>query len=307
MPFNVSLPVAPVITSEVVARTEAEIIASLRVNGRRTIVAPGSYRFDSITVGGNNKHIVFQPGATFTLGVLFFVNASAVALENASLSTSGPHGLRIIDSQDLRFERLAFNGADAGFNLSGSSRLLFLSSSVTGYAHAGWIDAGNNNLVMANSEFISNQPWGGINGWSVRWAGNGTPNTVAMDSRFRAVQNVVLRYEESQANGYFARNQIEGNNPFRTEGRDSGIPSAWPLNNLHFVDNHLYPLSGGNGGVIVSSYPRMTNVTVTGNRTVGPSSTTNVGFPSGQSTWNLSGNGHIVTNAYQAPPVWQIR
>ena len=90
VPFNVQLPANPVITSEVICRTEAEILASLAVNGRRTIIAPGDYRFESITVGGNNKHIVFQAGARMSLSAFSVFNAQRIWIEGANLTTTGP-------------------------------------------------------------------------------------------------------------------------------------------------------------------------------------------------------------------------
>ncbi len=307
VPFNVLLPAEPVITSEAVCTTEAEIMASLAVNGRRTIIAPGSYSFDGITIGGNNKHIVFQPGANFSVSTFSFSNASSVTLENAVLATTGQWGLNVSGSQDVRIVGLVLNAADSAFYaVTNNSRLLLLSSSITA-AVTGGATGNISNFIVANSEIISNRPEGTNNGWAMRWWGDSHTNTVFMDSRFRALQNVVLRFEESQTNGYFARNQIEGNNPFRTEGRDWDNPSAYPLNGLWYIDNYAYPLTAGSGGVIVTPYPRTTNLTATGNRTVAPGNTNNVGFASGQATWTLSNNAHIVTNGYQPPPVWEMR
>jgi len=73
---------------------------------------------------------------------------------------------------------------------------------------------------------------------------------------------------------------------------------------LYFIDNNMYPFNEtGPFGVIVTTYPRMTNVTATGNTTRGPGSgLTQVGFPTGQTTWTVSGNTNVVTPL--GPPAW---
>lgn len=306
VPFAVSLPTAPTITSEAVCDTEAEISASLAVNGRRTIVAPGTYSFTNLPVGGADKELVFQAGAGFVLNELQ-LSGARIQIDGAVLVASGQYGVRFNNPTDVRFNRLDLAASDGGYIVSGATRFAFISSVIRAYTHVAYLDEGCDGMTIANSDFEGTQPLGGINGWCIRW-GAGTPqNSVLMDSRFRAQQNVVLRYEVAPTNGYFARNQIEGNNPFRTEGQMSETPGAFPLNGLWFIDNRMYSYTEtGSIYVIVTSHPRMQNVTATGNRTHSPGAgLANIGFPTGQTGWTTSDNSHVV-NALDNIPVWAM-
>lgn len=308
VPFTIDQPTAPTITSEAFCNTEAEFTASVAVNGRRTILEPGTYTFGSnVSIGGNDKEIVFQSGAVVNLPELQFSSAARVRVLDAVINASGQYGIRPSSSTDLDFEGLVLDAADSGFIPTSCTRMRFLSSEITAAVHVGYIELGNSHFTIANSNLVSTQPFGGINGWCIRWGDVSAANMVLMDSQFRCEQNVTLRYEVSQINGYFARNQIVGNNPFRTEGRDGGTPEAWPLNWLYFIDNYMYPFNETGGiYVIVTSYPRMQDVTATGNRTVGPGSgIANVGFPTGQDTWTTGDNSHIT--APLGPPPWVMQ
>ena len=304
VPFNVSLPAEPVITSEAICTTEAEITASLAVNGRRTIIAPGSYSFGSVVnVSGNDKHIVFQPGASFSRG-FYFSNASRIKLEGAVfVEPSGGFGLTIFNSQDMIFERIVLSSTDYGFYADTfNERVLFLSSSITQvFANS----AGDiNDFIVANSQFVSTTPEGTANGWAMRWWGDNNNRNVFIDSRFAAFQNTCIRFEGNQVNGYFARNQIEGTSSWRTG------PSPATVNGLWFLNNHMYATSGGGWpvGVFIPDASVPVNVIATGNRAYGESTSgSNVGFPSGQPTWTLSDNALVYTAWPSTPPVWEMR
>ena len=113
VPFTVNLPTAPTITSEATCDTEAEITASVAVDGRRTIVAPGSYTLSTLSIGGSDKHIVFQPGASFALDELQ-LSGARIQIDDAVITSAGQYGLRFNAPQDVRFNRLDLDAADGG-------------------------------------------------------------------------------------------------------------------------------------------------------------------------------------------------
>ena len=309
VPFTVNLPTEPTITSEATCTTVAEVNASVAVNGRRTIIAAGTYNFGgALSIGGNDKQIVCQPGAVLNLTELQ-LSGSRILIDDATLVSSGQYGVRLSTTADVRFNRLNLDADDGGFFMYNAQRVLFVNSIISAYTHVAYLDDLNSDLTIANSNCEGLQPLGGINGWCIRWGAGTFTNSVLMDSRFRAEQNVTLRYEVSQQNGYFARNQIEGNNPFRTEGRDTGTPSLYPLDNMHVLDNQIYSLSASEAAnFIVTTYPRMTDVTVIGNTIYSATAPlADLGFPSGQTGWTLSDNNYVDTVTYVPPPAWSMQ
>jgi hypothetical protein len=306
--FTVNMPTAPTITTEATCTTVAEVNASVAVNGRRTIIAAGTYNFGgALSIGGNDKQIVCQPGAVLNLTELQ-LSGTRMQFDDAVISATGQYGIRMTSAQDVRFNGLDLAAADGGFFPFGTVRFAFISSRIVAYTHVAYLDASNTDMTIANCDMDGDQPAGGINGWCIRWGADSVPRSVLIDSRFHCEQNVTLRLEVDQEDVYIADCQIEGI-PFRTEGRDEGTPSAWPLDGLWFLRNSLYPLSAINSppNVIVTTYPRMQNVTVTGNRAYSPTATlSNLGFPSGQTTWTLSDNDWVSRAGY-TPPAWVMQ
>ena len=299
VPFNASLPVAPAITSEAVSTTEAEIVASLAVDGRRTIVAPGSYSLGSISIGGRDKHVVLQEGVTLSVGS-FNLNGSRIWIEGGIFTATDR--LNVFGGSDIRIEGVSYTNANgSGIQINSSSRVLFLSSAISSFESACFIrtdSGGTYDIVFANSNIQANTTV--INGWAMRWS-TGVERTVVIDSRLASSQNVPVRYERTQVDGFFARNQIESsvNQSFRTAFDNDTVENLW------FVDNAIYVTSGNTGAVAVAPYPTVRNLTATGNTHYGPGTVSNLGFPTGQPTWTTSNNNSVV--ASNTPPAWEMR
>jgi len=323
MPFAIDLPAEPTITSETVCTTNSEVTASLAVNGRRTIIAPGSYSFGQLIVGGSDKEIVLQPGANLNFSAaLDFSAATRVRWDGGGATVNTDYeGFTVVinaGSTDIQLLRTHFLNADttwsgglalAEYSSTPISRILVLGCGFESERSTGYIggnNAGNNvtHLAIANSSFRCRTL--GVNGWAMRFTTNAS-YIAFIDSYWRALANTTIRYEPpNSSHFYMRRNQVENGN-FRGL-RNTGVTAS---NHLWFYDNKFYNIAGsgyaGNGLVSLEAHPTTQNLTADGNEGYAEDS---IGWEwwRGDGNWTIGTNPHYVTpGSWPTPPTWVMQ
>lgn len=243
IPFPISWPVAPNITSEATVSNASELSQSLAVTGRRTILRAGNYGNVSIT--GSDKELVLEAGAN--IGFLS-INARRIAIRG--IPARG-HTIRAVHAWHQSNSDLMFNGLSIVSGTTGQdweeandlrgTRIAFLHSYIDMIGHAMFMGfGGNSHIIVANTWVRQHR------GQQAGPRLHDASNLVFVDSRFENVARHSWRLHIAQGgdarNVVLSRNQFVGSGIQLRPNSGAGMPSTgWGvMEEIWVEDNEWY-------------------------------------------------------------------
>lgn len=307
VPFAVSTPIPPTITSETTV-TPATLSANL-VNGRRVTLQAGTY--SGFTINTTDQEFILQSGVTVTGNVVIGGSARRIIIRGNPLRAHTIRALLTGDDASGRSD-IFINGINAINNAAnGNADVLYMeadrfacinsnfevySINNTAFLYSGQIP--RSNLIWGNNRVITSQN-------SFAWRTQRYSRMVMVDSLLKKTGSGhnTWRYHRVAQYCYSARNQIEGAririNPDDTEG----LPNGEQIRDVWYHDNDQYLTIDSSGGgqnlyIEVNVPADVLDFRITNNRfygAYGPANMVGAGGgvfhnPANYPTWTASGN-----------------
>jgi hypothetical protein len=256
VPFEYDWPAPPAITSEVTVSTVAELEASLQVEGRRTILAPGNY--GSVSIRGSDKEVVLTEGVTIDVmnisGTRLIIRANPARSGTVNyFGFGGGNGSADVLIDGLFTDSTALTDER---NLVSGNRIAIINSRLRAkdfvLGSFPFNTNGPTNFIVANCELIAyGSTQAGVRIQSAR-------NLILVDNRIvkTGSNHQVLRLHTSPEgqksdNLFVARNQFEGPDfQIRPVSGGTAAPNDTPGMGSVWIESNTWYYTGPLGIII---------------------------------------------------------